>query len=84
MHDTISVQRLGMQIGGSAEVPAAYVRVSNVGVERLERRYTRLAGQGDGFEHYGYRAPSFDFECRLLYDHSRLIVEYPNIGTRLL
>jgi len=82
--NTIPVQRLGLRIGEAADVPAAYVRVADAGVERLEQRYIRLAGEGDGCRHYQYRSPSFDFESRLLYDESGLILDYPGIGRRIL
>lgn len=73
--------RLGLDIGQSAEAPAAYVRAPDLRVERLEQRYTRLEDV-DGGQSYHYEAPAFDFECRLVYDGAGLLLEYPGIGHR--
>ena len=34
------------------------------------------------WDRYRYRAPSFDFECELVYDESGLVLDYPGIATR--
>lgn len=31
---------------------------------------------------YDYRAPMFDFECRLIYDQYGLVLDYPGIAIR--
>jgi hypothetical protein len=33
-------------------------------------------------QRYDYTAPAFDFACRLVYDGSGLILEYPGIAVR--
>jgi hypothetical protein len=63
--------------GDAQDAPAAYVRVANLAVERLEQRYTNLGG-----DRYDYEAPRFDFRCRLQYDRSGLVIEYPGIAVR--
>jgi hypothetical protein len=73
--------RLGLQVGEQAEAPAAYVRALDLGVERLEQRYARLADDGHR-RRYHYAAPRFDFECELVYDESGLVLDYPGIATR--
>jgi uncharacterized protein len=74
-------RRLGLQSGQEADAPAVYVRALNLEVERLEQRYVRLSDER-GLEHYHYAAPRFDFECRLAYDPSGLIADYPGIAVR--
>ncbi len=74
--------RLGLEIGESADAPAAYVRATHLRVERLEQRYTRL-DDVDRRKRYLYRAPRFDFECQLIYDEAGLLLDYPGIGRRV-
>jgi hypothetical protein len=76
------VHRLGLAIGLRADVPAAYVRVPDLRVERLEQRYVRLDDAPDGKQRYHYSAPAFDFECRLVYDEHGLVLDYPGIAVR--
>jgi hypothetical protein len=33
-------------------------------------------------QRYDYTAPVFDFACRLLYDESGLVIDYPGIAIR--
>jgi hypothetical protein len=75
------VHRLGLEIGQDADAPAAYVRVLDLGVERLAQRYVRLDDDGDR-ERYRYTAPGFGFECELIYDEFGLVVDYPGIAAR--
>lgn len=75
------VHRLGLGPGGQADAPAAYVRALDLGVGRLEQHYLRVADEG-GRQAYDYRAPSFDFECRLVYDEHGLVLDYPGIAVR--
>jgi hypothetical protein len=64
------------------DAPAAYVRVGGE-VERLEQTY-RPRAPGKGGQTFDYAAPQFEFACRLDYDRSGLVVEYPGIATREL
>jgi hypothetical protein len=75
------VHRLALQVGEQADSPAAYVRAHDLTVERLEQRYLRLDDVA-GRERYRYSAPSFEFECELVYDESGLLLDYPGIATR--
>ena len=75
------VHRLGLEVGQEADAPAAYVRALDLRVERLEQQYSRLPDV-DGRRRYRYRAPSFDFECELVYDETGLVLDYPGIATR--
>jgi hypothetical protein len=79
--NTFPVHRLALPVGGEANAPAAYVRVLDLGVERLEQHYTRV--QDEGALRFDYDAPQFDFRCRLLYDTAGLVVDYPDIAIRV-
>jgi uncharacterized protein len=78
--NALPVHRLGLGVGEEAVAPAAYVRLSG-GVDRLEQSYARI-DDDHGRRLYDYEAPVFDFRCRLTYDRSGLILEYPGIATR--
>jgi hypothetical protein len=71
---------MGLGIGRQAAAPAAYVRAPHLAVERLEQTYARLPG--DGRPSYDYAAPVFEFACRLVYDESGLLLDYPGIAVR--
>lgn len=81
--NTLVVRRLQLGVGARAEAPAAYVRALDLTVERLEQQYVRVADEAN-HQCYDYRSPAFDFECRLVYDESGLVLEYPGIATRVL
>jgi hypothetical protein len=80
--NTIPVHRLSLGIGQSANVPALYVTAVDLGVERLEQEYCRIDDLGKN-QRYDYRAPAFDFESQLVYDHTGLVMEYPGIASRI-
>ena len=71
------VRRLGLEIGESADAPAAYVRELDLRVERLEQHYARI-----GDDRFAYDSPGFDFHCELVYDASGIVTDYPGIATR--
>jgi hypothetical protein len=75
------VHRLGLEVGQTAQAPAAYVRAVDVSVQRLEQRYRRLDDDEVG-QRYRYGAPEFEFECELRYDESGLVLDYPGIAIR--
>jgi hypothetical protein len=81
MTNTLPVHRLGLAVGGQADVPAAYVRAGDLSVGRLEQSYRRLADDG-GQQRYDYAAPEFAFTARLGYDRSGLVLDYPGIARR--
>jgi hypothetical protein len=76
------VHRLHLQVGQQAAAPAAYVRAVDLRVERLEQRYVRLEDR-EGRQRYRYAAPSFEFECELVYDEFGLVLDYPGIAARV-
>lgn len=76
------VRRMRLPLGADADAPAAYVRVVDLAVERLEQRYVRVA-DSDGRECYDYTAPAFDFAARLVYESDGLVHDYPGIAVRV-
>jgi uncharacterized protein len=81
MTNALPVQRMELGVGRRAAAPAAYVRALDLSVERLEQTYVRLPGEGT-HQGYDYTAPVFDFACRLVYDESGLLLDYPGIAVR--
>ena len=79
--NTLPVHRLASVATGVHEAPAAYVSVLDPAVERLDQTY-ELYGDGDRGPLYDYTALRFEFACRLEYDRSGLVVNYPGIATR--
>ncbi len=73
--------RLGLAPGRGADAPAAYVRIEDLRVERLEQRYVRLESDNAG-RRFEYAAPVFDFACELAYDDAGLLLDYPGIAVR--
>lgn len=80
--NTIPIHRMRLGVGEQAEAPAAYVRALDLAVERLEQCYVRLDNAEDVHHRYDYSAPVFNFACRLIYDESGLVLEYPGIASR--
>ena len=80
--NALPIRRLRLAVGESADAPAAYVRVPELRVERLEQRYQRLPDDGP-HARYDYRAPAFRYRAVLAYDESGLVVEYPGLAVRV-
>jgi len=81
MTNALPVHRLGLPVGGGAAAPAAYVRALDLAVERLEQTYARITDE-TSHQRYDYTAPAFEFACRLVYDESGLVLDYPGIAVR--
>jgi uncharacterized protein len=77
----LPVHRLGLSVGHGANAPAAYVRALGFDVERLDQRYIRIEDD-DARQQFDYTAPVFNYEGRLVYDTSGLILDYPGIAIR--
>jgi hypothetical protein len=73
---------MDLPVGGRGAVPAAYVRAPDLRVERLEQTYARVADDSV-HQRYDYVAPAFGFECRLIYDESGLVLDYPGLAVRV-
>jgi hypothetical protein len=80
--NTFPVHRLRLATDESEQAPAAYVRASDLRVERLEQTYRRLGAAHTG-PRFAYEAPVFDFTCELQYDPTGLVVDYPGIAARV-
>jgi uncharacterized protein len=80
--NALPVNRLKLDVGRSADAPAAYVRAPDLRVERLEQSYTRLPNAGE-HSRYDYVSPSFDFRAVLVYDEFGLVLDYPGIAVRV-
>ena len=65
----------------TARRPAVYVRAADLGVDRLEQRYRRIADEGDR-QRFEYAAPAFGFTARLVYDRHGLLLDHPGIAVR--
>jgi hypothetical protein len=81
MTNALPVRRMGLPAGAAAAAPAAYVRALDLAVERLEQHYLRATDEAR-HQTYDYTAPAFDFACRLVYDESGLVLDYPGIAVR--
>jgi hypothetical protein len=79
--NALPVHRMGLRVGARSSAPAAYVRALDLVVERLDQDYLRSADEGR-HQCYDYSAPAFDFACRLVYDESGLVLDYPGIAVR--
>ena len=81
--NALPVHRLRLDVGQAADAPAVYVRALDLGVERLDQRYSRLP-DADGHSRYDYLAPSFGFGAVLVYDEHGLVLDYPGIAVRIV
>jgi uncharacterized protein len=80
--NAIPVRRLALDVGESAEAPAAWVRIPDLRVERLEQTYTRLEDDA-GHARYDYSAPELGFKTVIVYDETGLVLDYPGIAARV-
>lgn len=81
MTNALPVHRMCLAIGDKSSCPAAYIRAVDLAVERLEQTYVRIPDD-TAHQRYEYTAPAFGFACRLAYDESGLVLEYPAIAVR--
>ncbi|HEY8508420.1 MAG TPA: putative glycolipid-binding domain-containing protein [Steroidobacteraceae bacterium] len=75
------VHRLQLAIGASADAPAAWVRVADLSVQRLDQRYTLLACENPHHQLYRYVSP--DLVCDLVFDEYGLVLDYPGLAVRV-
>ena len=80
--NALPVRRLGLEVGERAEAPAAWVRIADLRVERLEQVYVRLPDEG-GTRRYDYEAPGEGFACEIAFYADDLTLDYPGIGVRV-
>jgi uncharacterized protein len=80
--NALPVRRLALDVGERAEAPAAWVRIPDLRVERLEQTYVRLPDE-EGRSRYDYEARDEGFACEIVFDAGGLTLEYPGIGVRV-
>jgi hypothetical protein len=80
--NALPIHRLELAVGQRADAPAAYVRATDLRVERLEQRYARLPDVGEQ-SRYDYTAPVFNYRDVLVYDEFGLVLDYPGIAFRV-
>jgi uncharacterized protein len=73
--NTLPIRRLGLELGQSAEIEAAWVRFPSLEVERSTQRYERVG-------ELKYRYSSGAFSVDLDVDHHGLVVHYPPYWVR--
>jgi uncharacterized protein len=81
--NALPVRRLGLSVGESADAPATYLRATDLHVERLDQRYTRLPDD-DGRIRFDYEAPALAYRGVLIYDQLGLVLDYPGIAVRVV
>ncbi len=74
----LSVRRLRLRVGEAAEVPAAYLHMPGLQLERLAQRYERI-----GERAYRYAAPRFGYRGTLSVTASGAIAHYPGLFERV-
>ncbi|MFL5570569.1 MAG: putative glycolipid-binding domain-containing protein [Gemmatimonadaceae bacterium] len=70
----LPIRRLALEVGGSANVRAAWLRFPELTVEPLEQVYTRL-----GPDSYRYESGGGAFRRDLKVDERGIVVDYPEI-----
>ncbi len=73
--NTLPIRRLGLEVGESAEIDAAWIRFPELDVVRASQRYTRL-----GDRRYLYQSKTFQAELDV--DDLGLVVTYSGIWER--
>jgi uncharacterized protein len=68
--NTIPIRRLGVEVGASATIQAAWIRFPNLEVVASEQEYTRLAA-----DRWRYRSGEHDYELRTDAD-TGLVLQY--------
>ena len=75
--NTAPIRRLGLEVGASAEVLAAWVRAPELVVAPLRQRYTRLAQ-----DRYRYESLGSGFTAEITVDEHGLVIDYPGFWAR--
>ena len=70
----IAIRRLALDIGHACEAVAAWLRVPECTLERLEQRYHRVT-----LDTYDYRAPSVGYAAALQVSDSGFVTQYPGL-----
>jgi hypothetical protein len=81
--NTLAAHRIDLGSSTPVQVPAAFVRATDLRVERIEQTYLCTERTEDRIV-FDYRSATFDFACRLVLDPAGLVTDYPGIGRRHL
>jgi uncharacterized protein len=81
--NTLPIRRLGLGVGESIEIEAAYVRIPDLQISRSRQRYTCLEKQA-GRGRYLYESLDGDFNAQLVVDAEGLVLDYEGIWERTL
>jgi hypothetical protein len=76
--NSLSIRRLNLKVGESAQSTAVWVRFPGLRLERLRQRYTRIDDT-----RYRYEAPELGFTAQLEVDKAGLIVKYGDLWMRI-
>ena len=79
--NTLAIHRLDLSATTPQDVPAAFVRADDLRVERVEQTYL-CTDRADDRITFDYVSSTFDFSCRLVFDRSGVVIDYPGIGRR--
>lgn len=77
--NTLPIRRLSLELGGEAEVDAAWVGFPGLEVERLSQRYVR-----EGDRAYRYESGGGSFTAALEVDEQGIVVRYGELWERVL
>jgi hypothetical protein len=75
--NTLPIRRLNLQVGGTASLVAAWVKLPDLGVQPLPQRYTRLTENS-----YRYESNT-GFSAEIAVDDFGLVTEYPGGWQRI-
>jgi hypothetical protein len=76
--NTLAIRRLGLPVGGSAEIVTAYVGLPDCSVAADGQRYTRASEQ-----RYRYEALDGTFEAEIEVDADGLVLRYEGLFERI-
>ncbi|MGO1542418.1 MAG: putative glycolipid-binding domain-containing protein [Luteimonas sp.] len=72
----LPIRRLGLEIGGYAPAPAAYLAFPELGLQVLRQSYRRVSDTG-----YEYEAPDAGYRGTLEFSAQGIVVDYPQLFT---
>lgn len=76
--NTLPIRRLGLAVGQSADVTAAWIKFPSLEIEPLPQRYTRVADRT-----YRYESRGGSFAATLEVDERGLVIDYPPAWERV-
>lgn len=76
--NTLPIRRLGLEVGESAEITAAYIEFPGLTAAPDRQRYTRLSAA-----RYKYESVDSDFVREITVDEHGLVIYYPGLFQRV-